>query len=38
MECIKLLKDVYGHNLMPRSRVFERHKRFSEGQEEVEDY
>ena len=37
MECIKLLKDVYGDNLMSRSRVFEWHKRFSEGREEVED-
>ena len=36
-ECIKLLKDEYGDNLMSRSRVFECHKRFSEGQEEVED-
>ena len=36
-ECIKLLKDVYGNNLMSRSRVFEWHKRFSEGREEVED-
>ena len=31
MECIKLLNDVYGDNLMSRSRVFEWHKRFSEG-------
>ena len=30
-ECIKLLKDVYGNNLMSHSRVFELHKRFSEG-------
>ena len=37
MECIELLKDVYGDNLMSRSRVFEWHKRFSEGREEVED-
>ena len=37
MECIKLLKDVYGDNLMSRSRVFEWHKRFNEGREEVED-
>ena len=37
MECIKLLKDVYGNNLMSCSRVFECHKRFSEGREEVED-
>ena len=32
-----MLKDVYGDNLMSRSRVFEWHKRFSEGQEEEED-
>ena len=37
MECIKLLKDVYGDNLMSRSPVFEWHKRFNEGREEVED-
>ena len=37
MDCIKLLKDVYGDNLMSRSHVFELCKRFSEGQEEVED-
>ena len=37
MECIKLLKDVYGDNLMSRSHVFEWYKRFSEGWEEVED-
>ena len=36
-ECIKLLKAVYGNNLMSRSRVFEWHKRFSEGLEEVDD-
>ena len=37
MECIKLWKDVYGDNLMSRSCVFELHKRFSVGREEVED-
>ena len=37
MEGIKLLKNVYGDNLMSRSRVFEWHKRFSEDREEVED-
>ena len=36
-ECIKLLKDVYDDNLMSRSRVFDWHKRFSEGRKEVED-
>ena len=37
MECIKLLKDVYGDNLMSRSCVFQRHKRFHEGREDMED-
>ena len=37
MEFIKLLKDVYGNHLMSRSRVFDWHKRFSEGRKEVED-
>ena len=37
MECIKLLKDEYGDNLMSRSRVFELHKRFSDCREKVED-
>ena len=37
MECIKLLKDVYGDNLMSCSHLFEWHKKFSEGREEVED-
>ena len=36
-ECIELLKDLYGDNLMSRSRVSERHKRFSEGRQELED-
>ena len=37
MECIKLLKDMYGDNLMLHSRMFEWHKRFSERREELED-
>ena len=37
MECIKLLKDAYGDNLMSPSPVFEWHNRFSEGREKVED-
>ena len=37
MESIKLLKDVSGDNLTSRSHAFEWHKRFNEGQEEVED-
>nr|CAH7752029.1 unnamed protein product [Callosobruchus chinensis] len=32
-----LLKEVLGDNCMSRTRVFEWHKRFSEGREEVED-
>ena len=36
MECIKLLKNVYGDNLTSCSRVFEWHKRFSEARAEVE--
>ena len=37
MECIKLLKDAYGENLMAHSRVFVLHKRFCEGREVVEE-
>ena len=37
MECIKLLKDMHGDNLTSRSRVFEWHKRFTKGWEELED-
>nr|CAH7743651.1 unnamed protein product [Callosobruchus chinensis] len=33
----QLLKEVFGDNCMSRTRVFEWHKRFSEGREEVED-
>nr|CAH7719676.1 unnamed protein product [Callosobruchus chinensis] len=36
-ECFQLLKEVLGDNCMSRTRVFEWHKRFSEGREEVED-
>nr|CAH7718403.1 unnamed protein product [Callosobruchus chinensis] len=36
-ECFQLLKEVFGDNCMSRTRVFEWHKRFSEGREEVED-
>jgi transposase len=32
-----LLTDVYGDSVMSRPRVFEWHKRFREGREEVED-
>lgn len=37
MECLRMLKEVFGENVMSRARVFEWHKRFSEGREEVED-
>ena len=33
----RVLQDVYGVNLMSRSRVCEWHKRFIEDREEVED-
>lgn len=36
-ECFKLLKEVYGKDVMSRARVFEWHKRFKSGREEVED-
>jgi hypothetical protein len=36
-ECFQLLKEVYGDNVMSHTRVFEWHKRFMEGQAEVED-
>jgi hypothetical protein len=36
-ECFKLLKEVYNDNVMSRTRVFEWHKRFMEGREELED-
>jgi hypothetical protein len=36
-ECFQLLKEVYGDNVMSRALVFESHKWFVEGREEVED-
>jgi hypothetical protein len=36
-ECFQLLKEVYGDNVMSRTRVSEWHKRFMEGREEVKD-
>ncbi|XP_066951254.1 histone acetyltransferase KAT6B-like isoform X4 [Macrobrachium rosenbergii] len=36
-ECLKLLKEAYGEDAMSRPRVFEWHKRFKSGREEVED-
>ena len=38
MKFIKLLKDLYGDNLMSRSCVFEWHKTFTEGRREVNDH
>jgi hypothetical protein len=37
-ECFQLVKEVYGDNVMSRTRVSERHKRFMEGREEVEEH
>ena len=34
---IQALMEVYGKECMPRTRVFEWHKRFNEGRTEVED-
>ena len=36
-ETSKMLRDVYGDSSMSRTRVFEWHKRFVEGREDVED-
>jgi hypothetical protein len=36
-ESFQLLKEVYGDNVMSRTRVFGWHERFVEGREEVED-
>ena len=36
-ECFKLLTEVYGEDVKSRPRVFEWHKRFKSGREEVED-
>ena len=36
-ECLKLLKEVYGEHVMSKTRVYEWHKRFKSGREEVED-
>ena len=36
-EALTMLQQVYGGETMSRSRVFEWHKRFKEGREEVED-
>lgn len=36
-QALEMLKQVCGANATSRTRVFERHKRFKEGREEVED-
>ena len=36
-ECFKLLKEVYGEDVMSRTQIFEWHKCFEKGREEVED-
>ena len=36
-DCLKLLQEVYGEATMSRARLFEWHKRFTSGREEVED-
>jgi hypothetical protein len=36
-ECFQMLKEVCGDNVMSHTQVFEWHKRFMEGREEVED-
>ena len=36
-DCLKLLHEVYGETAMSRARLFEWHKRFTSGREDVED-
>ena len=36
-ECFKLLKEVYGEDVMLRMQIFKWHKHFEKGCEEVED-
>ena len=36
-ECFKLLPEVYGEDVMSGTQIFEWHKRFEKGREEVED-
>ena len=36
-EALKLLQEVYGDDSMSRTHLFEWHRRFKEGREEVED-
>jgi hypothetical protein len=37
METFQLLTEAYGEDCMSRTRVFEWHKRFSEGRESMKD-
>ena len=37
IECFKLLKEVYGEDVMSRTQIFEWHKHFWKGRKEVED-
>ena len=37
LDALGMLQEVYGDETMSRSRVFEWHKRFKEGREDVED-
>ena len=36
-ECFKLLKEVYGEDVMSRTKIFKWHKHFEKGSKEVED-
>ena len=36
-EALKLLQEVYSDDTMSRTRLFEWHRRFKEGREEVQD-
>ena len=36
-ECFKLLKEVYGEDVMLRTQIFKWHKHFEKGCKEVED-
>jgi len=36
-ETLNLLREAYGEDALSKSRVFDWHKRFSEGREDVED-
>ena len=38
MKNFKLLKKVYGEDVMTRTQIFRCHKRFEKGREEMEDY